>query len=170
MGLCKMEEVHDWLEEGYSISKEAWLVVEYRTLVNACVTLSERKSGGASGKAAVPIAELAGGVAPGGVADAAMEGKYERVSENMVSFVAKEERVFAVGCRKVRLSWWSKKDLKFDKETCWKCALSRGNTEGQAEGTTMMADFDDETNDEEDSNIEQRVSLGDEIFLKLASG
>jgi hypothetical protein len=132
------------------------------------VTLSDAKSSGVSGKTALPVSELAGAPVPGDIADVAVEGKYERSSEKKTSFLAKEERVFAVGCRRVRLYRWSKNDPTLDKEICWKSSLTRKETQGQAE-ETMMAALDDENDDDgEGSDVEQRVSLGEEIFLKLA--
>ncbi|PMD36305.1 hypothetical protein L207DRAFT_516011 [Hyaloscypha variabilis F] len=168
--LCKLETVHEWLEEGSRMGEKAWLVVEYRSLVNACVILSDAESSGVSGKARLPVSEAAAGPVMGGLADVAVEGKYKTSSEKKTSFLAKEERVFAVGCRRVRLHRWSKNDPTLDKEIRWKSALTRTETRGQAEEAMIMAALDEEDVDDdgEDSDVEQRISLGDEIFLKLS--
>lgn len=100
--LCELEAVRKWLQEGYLDKQKSYLVVGYRTLLNAKLIRQDQSSTKVAGQARVPVGAVAGvDPTPTGEMDVQAGVGHEHRAGGEGEFETIGERIYAICYRKV---------------------------------------------------------------------
>lgn len=167
--LCELEAVRKWLQEGYLDKQKSYLVVGYRTLLNAKLVRRDHSSTKVTGQARVPVGAAAGvDPTPTGEMDvqagvgtkqgAGGEGEFETIGE----------RIYAICYRKVGFKFFKGVESAFlEPGNRWK---SFSKTRGKAQEEEIV-EADIEEKDEGRGGQSQLFvsTYGEENFVLLSS-
>ncbi|KAK4085605.1 uncharacterized protein Triagg1_595 [Trichoderma aggressivum f. europaeum] len=166
--LCEDSKTRYWLERALRKRQDVYLVTGTRTVADAKIGITESKSRSSEGKAQVPASLAAGAVGipfPDGVLDIGTEIKRSVDGSDQTDFVAPGEQIFAVQYRKVRVSWFSNKDVdraSLESGNRWKVYLgARGEGDEAAEKVVDMQVGDYVQNEDFDESYELLDGNGD---------
>lgn len=101
---------------------QAYFIIAYRTLTDATLIDESSRSSGGDTNVQVPVAALAGvDASVGGVSDVGATAMHGGTTERGEHFIREGERVYAVCCRKVKLSMVNGlvADARLDSKDFW---------------------------------------------------
>ncbi|KAM6485748.1 hypothetical protein HDV62DRAFT_259572 [Trichoderma sp. SZMC 28011] len=112
--LCTLKKARSWLERAIRRRNNVYLITGIKTIANASIDLAQRERKGSAGNVRAPTglaANIASMPLPDKALDLSFGWKRSVESSEKASFTAPGEQVFAVQYRKVRISWFSSRDV-----------------------------------------------------------
>ncbi|KAK8200564.1 uncharacterized protein BKA78DRAFT_25865 [Phyllosticta capitalensis] len=147
--ICASRKTRAWLESAIRRRKSVYLVTAFKTVADAEISKGKSRTSSLEGQVKLPatLAATANGIPlPDGILDVGAGASTTKERSEQSSFLAKGEQVFAVQYRKVRISWFKRRqvdDAYLEPGNRWKMYLGgRGD------------------DDEEDSIVEAELAGG----------
>ncbi|KAH9204252.1 hypothetical protein DL95DRAFT_497413 [Leptodontidium sp. 2 PMI_412] len=165
--VVKLENTCRWIERAMKErGAKIYIVVGYRTLVDAEVTAINSDSSDSHGRLQFPVSVLAGG-APLPIADPAIEAFRGRSEENQSHYKAPGEKIYAVEYQRIRTAWFSSKigNMK-PKAKVWKSYAGTRGTDSDDEDM-VEAELDDTAESDIDEREKYSTNSGEVFYSTL---
>ena len=166
--LCELDDVKQWLQDGYLDNQKTYFVIGYRTLLNAKLSRQEHHSTTASGKGNIPTGTLAGDPTPSDQMDVELAIGHKSKVDKEGEFETNGERIYAIGYRKVMLKFHQGIGTPYLKAgNIWE-TFTKTRGAAPAENEVIEADIEEE----DESGVGQietfKIESGEEIFIVLS--
>jgi len=145
--LCALEDVRKWLEEGFVDKQKTYLVIGYRTLLDAKLVRQTERSTNIAAQGRAPIGAPAEvDPTPTSEMDTQAAGGHRNRAGGAGEFETNGERIYAICYRKVGFKFFEGIDIAFlESGNRWKSfSKTRGKTQGEVEGEVVEADIEEE--------------------------
>ncbi|KAH6983624.1 hypothetical protein BKA56DRAFT_482926 [Ilyonectria sp. MPI-CAGE-AT-0026] len=165
--ICESPKAKEWLEEGYLDKQDTFLVVGYRTLLNARLVRHDQRASNAAVEAHLPAGALAGvDPTPSGALDAGVALGHGSHHDTHADFRTTGERIYAICYRKVAFKFLKGPESVHLKSTnVWK-PFARTRTTQVSEEGLIEADAEEEDYKPDHAKSED-LDEGDAYMLLL---
>ncbi|KAI0197580.1 hypothetical protein F4808DRAFT_438593 [Astrocystis sublimbata] len=171
--LCADSKARSWLEGALKRRQDVFLVTGTKTVVDAQIGVAESKAKSSETNVQVPaslLANAAGIPVPGGVLDAGADAYRSADISEQAKFVASGEQLFAVQYRKLRVSWFSTRNVNnvsLKPTNRWEVYIGGRGEEDENEVVDMqVGDYMEDDDLEDDSEV---LDANGEIYLHCPS-
>jgi hypothetical protein len=157
--LCAEKEVRLWMETAFNQESKVYLITGYRTLVDTKLHQQETTSTNVSGRVTVPVAQI-GGI-PSDALDLGARGGHQSNESADRVFTAPNEKIFAVQYRRIKINWYSRKDVQssfLEKNNRWVEMFTMRSGTGSIGDDTI---YEAVIADEEDEDIPDKCEVSD---------
>jgi len=163
--LCKNKETQKWLQEGYVDKQETYMVIGYRTLVNAKLVRQENRSRNASGQLSLPTEALTGAPLLPKEANIALSVGASVTLDAKGDIETIGERIYAICFRKVGIKFHGGiQTPRLEGKNIWKSFTIRGTM--PTEDEIIEADIANEDEEAVGKVLTFEVAGGTEVFIK----
>jgi hypothetical protein len=172
--LCTSPEAREWLEAGVREGAKSYLVIGYRTVLDATFAAKSSSTLQLSADVTVPVSTIATGGADvlglGAALDVGVGADHSRNHNDTISFRAKGEKVFAIRYQKISFRLFKQKSMEnaYLEKPRW-VMLPENRAAATGEEEEVELDLDDLEDDDVEENGLVNSKLeegeGDESYL-----
>jgi hypothetical protein len=171
-GLCENPEVKEWLQDDIKSGSKSYMIVGYRTFIDASTEARQGSSKEIAGKAQVPLADLASPVPGVGQAvglDLGVGGGQGATVKGNAQATFPGERIYAICYRRVKFDFkpWNPAGPRLENENQWVMFSETRRQTDEQNAEMVEADLDDDDLGEELLHSAAVVN-GTEAFGMLA--